>query len=163
ADDELVGYFFCSWAEPTSIEPIDAEIAQILADHTALAIRTARAIEAERAARRAADQLALEARRTGVELEAVLDAAPDAIHVVDEGGQVTGAVVMTRDVTTLHEMIEERARLDGALKTVRTVAHELNNKLSILTLYADTLPTLPPAPAADAAAKMTNLALDVAA
>lgn len=245
AEGELVGYFFCTWDRPTTIGELDVEMAQALAEHTALAIRAARAIEAERAARQAADRLAQEARQAAVELAAVLDAALDAIHVVDtsgrlihvnrqqrsiymarwgrvpgsikewrsmmgggagdgpreplaveralagetaeryqstpgpdgvlhryhvhaapivdEDGAVTGAVVMARDITAVHQMIEERARLDGALKTVRTVAHEMNNKLSMLTLYAHALPTLPPAASAEAAAKMTNVAMEVAA
>src|SRR5204863_829663 len=72
---------------------------------------------------------------------------PDGAHrihitaapVRDDGGAVIAAVLVGRDVTELHEAVAERARIEGAVKTARTVAHEINNQLGVLLVYTDLL------------------------
>jgi PAS domain S-box-containing protein len=64
-----------------------------------------------------------------------LHAAP----VRDAGGQIVAAMVVGRDLTALHDALVERGRLDGAIKTARLVAHQLNNQLSLLTGYGELL------------------------
>jgi GAF domain-containing protein len=55
-------------------------------------------------------------------------------------GAVVAAVLAAADVTALHDAIAERAQLDGAIKTVRRVAHDLGNTLSLVVGYGDMLP-----------------------
>jgi signal transduction histidine kinase len=69
------------------------------------------------------------------ELRLQVSAAP----LGDRAGGVRGAVVVYTDVTELHRAIAERARLDGAVKTARLIAHELNNKLTAVVANADLL------------------------
>ncbi len=57
----------------------------------------------------------------------------------DQQGHVQGAVVVGRDISELYEAIAASERLDGAIKTARLVAHELNNKLSLVIGYASFL------------------------
>jgi PAS domain-containing protein len=65
-----------------------------------------------------------------------------AAPVWGDDGALEGAVVISRDITELDRAIAERGRLDGAIKTVRLVAHELNNKLARVVGHADLLPPL---------------------
>ena len=65
-----------------------------------------------------------------------------ALPLRDAAGAVTGAVVVTRDITDLHEAIADRARLDGAVKAIRRAAHELNNRLTTLAVYGELLPDM---------------------
>ncbi|HEY3108902.1 MAG TPA: PAS domain-containing protein [Chloroflexota bacterium] len=62
-----------------------------------------------------------------------------AAPVRDAGGQIVAAMVVARDLTALHDALVERGRLDGAIKTARLVAHQLNNQLSLLTGYGELL------------------------
>jgi PAS domain S-box-containing protein len=62
-----------------------------------------------------------------------VQAAP--IH--GEAGSVRGAVCITRNITELHDAIAESGRLDGAIKTARLVAHQLNNQLSPVRGYSE--------------------------
>jgi PAS domain S-box-containing protein len=62
-----------------------------------------------------------------------------AAPVRDAGGRVVAAMVVARDLTALHDALVERGRLDGAIKTARLVAHQLNNQLSLLTGYGELL------------------------
>ena len=57
----------------------------------------------------------------------------------DQHGVIQGAVVVGRDISELYEAIAASERLDGAIKTARLVAHELNNRLSIVIGYASFL------------------------
>jgi PAS domain-containing protein len=88
---------------------------------------------------------ALDGRTTARESAVIEpDGARRRFHIVaapvhDDLGAVSGAVVVTRDVTELHEAVADRARLDGAVKTARRVAHELNGHLGPVLAYADML------------------------
>jgi PAS domain-containing protein len=62
-----------------------------------------------------------------------------AAPILDAEGRVAAAVVIWRDITDLHDVIATRARLDGAVKTARRVAHELNNQLSCIGVYSHLL------------------------
>jgi GAF domain-containing protein len=73
----------------------------------------------------------LAGRRVRYHVQAAPVLAPD--------GAVQAAVVVGRDITALQDAISERARLDGAVKTARLVAHELNTKLAIVVGNADML------------------------
>lgn len=57
-------------------------------------------------------------------------------------GAVVAAVLAGGDVTALHDAIAERAQLDGAIKTVRRVAHDLGNTLAVVVGYGDMLPPI---------------------
>jgi PAS domain S-box-containing protein len=208
---ERVGVLVLLWRASRRIGREEVEIAEALAQHAAVAVRTARLVQENR-------ELAEHERRLRAELEATLDATPDAIYIVDAGGRivrtnrrarelfverqgalpstveefrrllglgpdqaplavehaltgtpatredgrieadgrhhryhiaaapirdtrgnVVAAVTISRDVTDMHAAIEERARLDGAVKTARMVAHELNGQLSPILAYADLL------------------------
>jgi GAF domain-containing protein len=72
---------------------------------------------------------------TGRRVRYHVQAAP----VLGPDGAVQAAVVVGRDITALQDAIAERARLDGAVKTARLVAHELNTKLAIVVGNADML------------------------
>jgi GAF domain-containing protein len=72
---------------------------------------------------------------TGRRVRYHIHAAP----VLGPDGAVQAAVVVGRDITALQDAIAERARLDGAVKTARLVAHELNTKLAIVVGNADML------------------------
>lgn len=61
------------------------------------------------------------------------------------GGAVRAVMMIARDVTDFRRAISRQARLDGALKTARLAAHELNNRLQLLAGYGRILPTLDPA------------------
>jgi CheY-like chemotaxis protein len=62
-----------------------------------------------------------------------------AAPILDDAGNIAAAVVIWRDITEMHDAIATRARLDGAVKTARRVAHELNNQLSCIAVYGDLL------------------------
>jgi GAF domain-containing protein len=62
-----------------------------------------------------------------------------AVPVWDGAGQVWAAVIVAHDVTALHGAIAARERLDGAVKTARRVAHELNNQLAPVRGYGELL------------------------
>jgi two-component system, sensor histidine kinase PdtaS len=62
-----------------------------------------------------------------------------AAPIRDEAGEIRGAVSISRDITDLHRALSERARLDGAVKTARLVAHAVNNQLAFITGYAGLL------------------------
>jgi nitrogen-specific signal transduction histidine kinase len=63
----------------------------------------------------------------------------DAAPIWTEDGIVKGVVVVARNITELHDAIAESARLDGAIKTARLVAHQLNNQLSPVRGYSELL------------------------
>ncbi|HEY3081710.1 MAG TPA: histidine kinase N-terminal 7TM domain-containing protein [Chloroflexota bacterium] len=86
-----------------------------------------------------------------------------AVPVREAAGRAWAAVVVARDITELHAAIAERGRLDGAVKTARLVAHELNNKLALLTGYGELLPRASPADARRFAEKLLEGALEAAA
>ena len=81
---ELVGFVFVHWTRDFVAGARDNAIAQVIADHAAVAVRAILALEAERRAR-AQVQLA------GAELEALMDAAPDAIMVFAPDGRMVRA------------------------------------------------------------------------
>jgi len=96
---------------------------------------------------RLAAEDALEGRVGVQELEVSEGADRRRLHVHatpvwGEGGALEGAVVISRDITELDRAIAERGRLDGAIKTLRMVAHELNNKLARVVGPAELLPPL---------------------
>jgi nitrogen-specific signal transduction histidine kinase len=78
-----------------------------------------------------------------------------------DDGELEGAVVISRDITELDRAIAERGRLDGAIKTVRLVAHELNNKLARVVGHADLLPRTD-APTAELVEEIVEGALEAA-
>ena len=86
-----------------------------------------------------------------------------ATPVRDAEGRVRGAVSIGRDITELHQAIEERARLDGAVKTARLVAHALNNRLSFILGYGTLLPELVTGEPAAMARQMASAAEEAAA
>jgi signal transduction histidine kinase len=55
------------------------------------------------------------------------------------GGERRGVVLSARDITNLHAAIATGAQLDGAVKTARLVAHELNNQLAPVAGYSELL------------------------
>jgi PAS domain S-box-containing protein len=59
--------------------------------------------------------------------------------VREPGGEVVAAVMVSRDISEVRDAIAHDARLEGAVKTARLVAHELNNKLGIITGYGELL------------------------
>lgn len=63
----------------------------------------------------------------------------DAAPIWRHDGSVGGVVVVGRNITQLHNAIAEGARLDGAIKTARMVAHQLNNQLSPVRGYSELL------------------------
>ncbi len=64
-----------------------------------------------------------------------LSAAP----IREPDGAISGAVVIARNITALHNAIAESGRLDGAIKTARLVAHQVNNQLSPVRGYGELL------------------------
>jgi nitrogen-specific signal transduction histidine kinase len=62
-----------------------------------------------------------------------------ATPIVGPNGEIQGAVSVSRDITELHTAIAGRARLDGAVKTSRLLAHEINNQLALLVGYGTLL------------------------
>jgi PAS domain S-box-containing protein len=62
-----------------------------------------------------------------------------ATPIRDGEGNIVGAVSISRDITELHAAITGRARLDGAIKTARLLAHEINNQLALLVGYGTLL------------------------
>lgn len=83
--------------------------------------------------------------------------------VAGEDGDVRAIVILWRDITDLHAAIEQGARLDGAIKTVRRVAHELGNQLAPVAGYSELLVTMVDGEAADLAARVSRSALGAAA
>jgi len=65
-----------------------------------------------------------------------------ATPVRDAEGRIAAAVVAANDVTELHDAIAEQARLDGAIKTVRRVAHDIGNALALVVGYGELVPPL---------------------
>jgi PAS domain-containing protein len=63
----------------------------------------------------------------------------DAAPIWGDGGSIRGVVVVARNISELHDAIAESARLDGAIKTARLVAHQLNNQLSPVRGYSELL------------------------
>lgn len=86
-----------------------------------------------------------------------------ATPVRDAAGEVVAAVLAGNDVTDLHDAIAERARFDGAIKTVRRVAHDLGNTLSLVVGYGELMPTDGDPQTAEIAAAMTRGATRAAA
>jgi PAS domain S-box-containing protein len=86
-----------------------------------------------------------------------------AVPVRGDTGLAWATIVVARDITELHAAIAERSRLDGAVKTARLVAHELNNKLALVRGYAEVLPDASPADAAWLAARLVRGAEEAAA
>ena len=82
--------------------------------------------------------------------------------VRDPAGTLTAVVLVTRDITELHEAIAARARLDGAVLTARRAAHELNNQLAPLVGYGEILLSQIDGPSAELAAQMHASAVDAA-
>jgi PAS domain-containing protein len=79
----------------------------------------------------------------------------------DPDGRLWGAVLVSRDITDLRSTIARNAQLDGAIKTARRVAHELNNALTFLAGYGELLPGLvPPGDAAEMANEMAQAATE---
>jgi len=76
---------------------------------------------------------------------------------------VRAIVVLWRDITELHAAIEQRARLDGAIKTVRRVAHELGNQLAPVAGYGELLVTMVDGEAVDLTGRVSRSALGAAA
>lgn len=99
------------------------------------------------------------ATRSGERRRFAVHAAP----LRDARGVVDGAVVISRDVTDLTAALEQRARLDGAVKTIRLVAHELNNALTFLTGYGDMLLSETSGQAREIAGEMADAAARAAA
>jgi PAS domain-containing protein len=71
--------------------------------------------------------------RDGTHQQLHIKAAP----IRGEHERVRGAVVVVRNITELHDAIAESGRLDGAIKTARLVAHQLNNQLSPVRGYSE--------------------------
>jgi PAS domain-containing protein len=86
-----------------------------------------------------------------------------ATPVRGRSGRVDEVVMIARDITDLRRAITREARLDGALKTARLAAHELNNRLQFLAGYGRLLPTLDPAEATQVAAEMADTAMEAGA
>jgi GAF domain-containing protein len=81
----------------------------------------------------------------------------------DPDGWVWGAALVARDITELRATIGRNAQLDGAIKTARRVAHELNNALTFVAGYGELLPALVPAgDASEMASEMAQAALEAA-
>ena len=66
-----------------------------------------------------------------------------AVPLPDGPGGQRGAVAVWRDVTDLYEAITDVAQLDGAVKTARSVAHEMGNALTPALVYGQLLPSAP--------------------
>jgi nitrogen-specific signal transduction histidine kinase len=62
-----------------------------------------------------------------------------ATPILGPEGEMRGAVSVSRDITDLHAAIAGRARLDGAIKTSRLLAHEINNQLALMVGYGSLL------------------------
>ena len=77
--------------------------------------------------------------------------------------EVVAAVLAGSDVTALHDAIAQRAQLDGAIKTVRRVAHDLGNTLSLVVGYGDVLPPIAEPEVAEITTAMVNGATRAAA
>jgi PAS fold len=65
-----------------------------------------------------------------------------AAPVREPDGAIRAVVVLWRDISELYDGIAERARLEGAVKTARRVAHELNNQLALAVGYGELLTTM---------------------
>jgi PAS domain S-box-containing protein len=220
ARPELVGTLYLDWTRPYAAGPDDLAVADAFGQEAAVAIRIARALEAERAARLAAAASDARFRQLAESVGAVFYVRavdfsrfdyvspayraiwgrdPDevtadpgawlaAVHPDDrervasapsEGFEAEYRVVqpdgterwvhdraypmrdplsgeartagIAADVTdrrqaeeALRAAIVEQARLDGAIKTARSVAHLINNELVMLVGYAELLPRLSP-------------------
>jgi len=62
-----------------------------------------------------------------------------AAPIRDAEGGIRDAVSISRDITDVRAAEVERAQLDGAVKTARLVAHEINNQLQLVTAYGGLL------------------------
>jgi hypothetical protein len=78
-----------------------------------------------------------------------------------DASAVVAVVLVAREVTGRHDVIETRARLDGAIKTARLVAHELNNRLTSLTGLGGMLAESDDAAIADVAQRVVDSATEV--
>jgi nitrogen-specific signal transduction histidine kinase len=85
-----------------------------------------------------------------------------ATPIVGPDGKVQGAVSVSRDITELHTAIAGRARLDGAVKTSRLLAHEINNQLALLVGYGTLLTGQVDGEVADTIATMVDAAEQIA-
>ena len=85
-----------------------------------------------------------------------------ATPIVGPNGTVQGAVSVSRDITDLHTAIAGRARLDGAVKTSRLLAHEINNQLALLVGYGTLLTGQVDGEVADTIATMVDAAEQIA-
>jgi transcriptional regulator with GAF, ATPase, and Fis domain len=81
AADHLVGTLYLDWTRPVTIGPVEIEMAAMLGQHAAIAIRTARLLE--------------EARDARVEMERLLE-------VVSEQARLDGAIKTARRI--MHEL-----------------------------------------------------------
>ena len=95
ADDELVGVLRLRWTRPVDLDADDLEVAEVLARHAAIAVRTTRAVEAERDARRRADELLAQAQRLRGRAESneariatIVEHLPCGILILDPVGKV---------------------------------------------------------------------------
>ncbi|HEY3078782.1 MAG TPA: PAS domain-containing protein [Chloroflexota bacterium] len=84
-----------------------------------------------------------------------------ATPVFDAGGALEAIVLVAREVTGRDDVIETRARLDGAIKTARLVAHELNNRLTSLTGLGGMLAESDDPPIANLAQRVVDTATEV--
>ena len=228
AGNTFLGALNTRWTRRVVLSEEDLDTIQALAQHAAIAIRTAR--------------LLVNARHAHAELEAIEEAIPDAIMVIAPDGRILRAnraarglfirvfneepnniamlcargtpivrsgldtnafdsalqgkvatsetvfftadgelrisssvaparnidgtipyvVIVARDITAMHRTITDHARMDGAVKTARTLAHEINNRMTFLTGYGDLLPLLVQGEAADMAREMAQAAREVA-
>jgi GAF domain-containing protein len=82
--------------------------------------------------------------------------------VLGADGTVVAAVIAALDVTDLHDAITERAQLDGAIKTIRRVAHDLGNTLALVVGYGEILPRSADPETAHILAAMTDGAIRAA-
>ncbi|HEV8634597.1 MAG TPA: PAS domain-containing protein, partial [Chloroflexota bacterium] len=84
-----------------------------------------------------------------------------AARLLDASGALEAVVLIAREVTDRHDVIETRARLDGAVKTARLVAHELNNRLTSLTGLGGMLAESDDAAVAGLAQRVVDTATEV--
>jgi GAF domain-containing protein len=83
--------------------------------------------------------------------------------IIDPDGRPAGVVMLARDISELHAAITERARLDGAIKTARLAAHQLNNQLAPVAGYGEILAAEIPGELGELAGRMAQSAHRAAA
>jgi GAF domain-containing protein len=72
---------------------------------------------------------------TGGERRVHVVAAP----ILGPDGAATATIVVARDLTEFHEEVAAAGRLEGAVKTARSVAHQLNNQLQAIAGHGELL------------------------